>query len=92
MLEKLLSQLPYNPNAAQQLRFYAGRLRAEKSIRQIGFVFILLTFFVQFFAFISPPQPTMARSNNDIVDGGFSSKTEAVNFCKNYIGNFQTIL
>jgi uncharacterized repeat protein (TIGR01451 family) len=92
MLEKLLSQLPYNPNAAQQLRFYAGRLRAEKSIRQIGFVFILLTFFVQFFAFISPPQPTMARSNNDIVDGGFSSKTEAVNFCKNDIGNFQSIL
>jgi uncharacterized repeat protein (TIGR01451 family) len=92
MLEKLLSTLPYNPNTPKQLAFYAGRLHDEKSVRRIGLIFILLTFFVQFFAFISPPQSTMARSNNDIVDGGFRSLSEALNYCKNDTANFQDIL
>jgi len=92
MLEKILATLPYNPNAVRQLAFYSRRLHQEKSIRQLGLVFILLTFFVQFFAFISPPQPTMARSNNDIIDGGFGTLTEAVSYCTNNINSFQTIL
>jgi uncharacterized repeat protein (TIGR01451 family) len=92
MLEKLLSTLPYNPSAAKQLTFYARRLHDEQAIRRWGLVFIVLAFFVQFFAFISPPQATMARSNNDLVDGGISSRAEAVSFCKNDIANYRSIL
>ncbi len=41
---------------------------------------------------MSPPQSTMARSNNDIVDGGFSSLSEALNYCNNDTANFRGIL
>ena len=92
MLEKFLSTLPYKPETARQLRFYAGRLHGEKSVRRIGLIFIVLTFFVQFFAFISPPQSTMARSNNDLLDGGISSLSEALTYCKSNITNFRDIL
>ncbi|MEO6513165.1 MAG: hypothetical protein ABIR37_00605 [Candidatus Saccharimonadales bacterium] len=92
MLEKLLATLPYNSGSREHLVFYGKRLHGEKSIRRLGMVFILLTFFVQFFAFIAPPQPTMARSNNDLIDGGISSRSDAVNYCNNDIANYKDIL
>ncbi len=58
MFEKLLAVLPYNPSLAHQMRFYAGRMREEAGIRRIGLIFMVLTFFVQFFAVLSPPQST----------------------------------
>jgi hypothetical protein len=92
MFEKLLATLPYSPESRRQLAFYGNRLRGEKSIRRIGLFFILLTFFVQFFAFIAPPQPTMARSNNDLIDGGLGSRSGAVDYCTKNVANYQDIL
>lgn len=92
MLEKFLAKLPYNPNLVQQFAFYAKRLHQEKAVRRIGLFFVLLAFFVQFFAFISPPQATMARSNNDLIDGGISGKTDATTYCKNNTASYGTIL
>ncbi len=92
MLKKLLSLLPYNPNITSQISFYSKRMRQESSIRRISFIFIILAFFVQFFAFISPPQPTIAASPNDLINGGFSSISQAVNLCNNNIENYGTIL
>lgn len=92
MFEKLLSTLPYNPASRQQLVFYGKRLHGEKSIRRLGLVLIALTFFVQFFAFISPPQPTMARSSNDLIDGGIGSRGDALNYCNNDVANYKEIL
>lgn len=82
MFEKLLSLLPYNPSLAHQLAFYSRRMREEAAIRRIGLGFILLAFFIQFFAVFSPPQPTVADSSNDLINGGISSKSQAVSVCK----------
>jgi uncharacterized repeat protein (TIGR01451 family) len=92
MLEKLLAVLPYKAGVTGQLTFYGKRLHQEESIRRLGLVFIVMAFFVQFFAFISPPQPTMARSNNDLIDGGINSSSDALSYCKNNVANYQDIL
>jgi uncharacterized repeat protein (TIGR01451 family) len=92
MLEELLSILPYNPSLIHQLSFYSRRLRAERSIRRVGLLFIILAFAVQFFAVISPAQPTVADSTNDLVNGGFSSAAEAASICNQNINSYGTIL
>ena len=81
MFDNLLSALPYNPSIIHQLSFYAKRIRKEKAVRKVGIVFIVLAFLIQFFAFVSPPQPTLAYSPNDLVNGGFSNAQEAYNAC-----------
>src|SRR3989344_6245441 len=91
MFKRLLSNLPYNPSLIGQVSFYAKRLRKESSIRRLGFGFIAAAMLVQVFAFISPPQPTLARSGNDLIDGGFGSQAQAVGVCQGNVGNFQDI-
>src|SRR4051812_43891694 len=92
MFEKLLALLPYNPGLAHQLAFYGRRMREEAAIRRIGVIFIVLTFMVQFFAVISPPQPTVAASDNDLISGGFSSRAEAKRDCLNNTRKYQVIV
>ncbi|MEO8105556.1 MAG: hypothetical protein ABI602_04460 [Candidatus Saccharibacteria bacterium] len=92
MFEKLITALPYNPNLLHQLAFYGKRMRQEQSVRRVGLLFIVLAFFIQFFAVISPPQPTVASSTNDILNGGFSSKAEAVSACHANTQNYSKIL
>ncbi len=54
---------------------------------------IALTMVLQMFAVISPPQSSLQASPNfDIINGGFSSKQEAVNLCKNNTQNYKKIL
>jgi uncharacterized repeat protein (TIGR01451 family) len=81
MFEKLLALLPYNPGLAHQLSFYARRMHEEAAIRRIGVVFMVLTFMVQFFAVLSPPEPTFAASYNSLIPGGFNSAAEAKQIC-----------
>jgi hypothetical protein len=69
MFKKLVSNLPYNPTLITQVGFYADRLRQEKSIRRLSFVFIALAMAVQSLAVISPPERSLAASNNHIQDG-----------------------
>ena len=97
MFEKLVALLPYNPGLAHQLRFYAGRMHDEAGIRRIGLVFLVLTFFVQFFAVISPPQLTSASDDtNDMVLPGGSGvafspdhpRTDAFNSCHNNVRGY----
>lgn len=92
MFEKLLKNLPYNPSLVHQMKFYARRLHSEESIRRTGLVFIVLAFLVQFFAVASPPQPTLANSVNDLINGGISSKSEAVSACKQNVRHYKEIL
>lgn len=92
MFEKLLSQLPYNPGLAHQVSFYSRRMREEASIRRIGMIFIVLAFFVQFFAVLSPPQPSVAASSNDLINGGISSAADAARHCNNNTQHFKNIL
>jgi uncharacterized repeat protein (TIGR01451 family) len=92
MFEKLLGNLSFSPGAVHQLAFYGKRMRQESVVRRTGLVFIVLTFFVQFFAFISPPVSTVAYSDNDMINGGFSTQAEAVSTCRQNVKNYQDVL
>ena len=81
MFRKLLSNLPYNPSLIKQLSFYTKRMKSESSVRRVGAVFIILAMFIQFIAVVSPAQPSLASSSNDIIPGGFSTQQQAVNWC-----------
>lgn len=82
MFNKLLANLPFNPSLVNQVAFYGRRLRAESSIRRVGFVVAGLALFVQFLAVISTPNLTQASPANDLIDGGVSSTTQAYNDCQ----------
>ncbi|MCL4357443.1 hypothetical protein M1512_00910 [Patescibacteria group bacterium] len=92
MFEKLLSNLPSNPSLVKEMGFYAKRMRQEQSLRRLGLVFVVLAFFVQFFAVISPPKPSLAASTNDMINGGFSSIAELTADCKTNIRFYATVL
>lgn len=92
MFEKLLANLPYNPALLHQMGFYARRLRREQSVRRLGMVFIVLAFVVQFLAVMNPPQPTVADSVNDLINGGFSAPATAVSACQSNLRHYRDIL
>ncbi len=92
MFEKLISNIPYNPSLVENLVFYTKRIKSEKSIRKIGFIFIVLGFLIQFLIIYSPPTPTLADSPNDLVNGGFNSATSAAADCNSNVGGYQVIL
>lgn len=85
MFENLLANLPYNPSLVHQLGFYAKRMRGEAAVRRTGVVFLVLAFVVQFFAVVAPPQSTVAASNNDLVNGGFTSAAQAAADCRSNV-------
>ncbi len=92
MLKKLLEKVNYNPGIVSQISFYSRRMRQETQIRRLGLIFIVLAFMIQFFAFISPPQATVADSPNDLVNGGFNSSIEAANYCNSNVRDYGVIL
>ena len=89
--KRLLSNLPFNPSLIGKVSFYSKRLRQEASIRRLGFAFIALAMFVQTIAVISPPQSSIAQSDNDLISGGFGSTGQAVDICNNNVGGFRDI-
>lgn len=92
MFKKLLSNLPFNPSLIGEVAFYAKRMQDESAIRRSGLLLLVLAMFVQVFAVISPPEPTLAESNNDIIRGGFSSREQAVRYCRSNTQDFANIL
>lgn len=92
MFKKLLSNLAFNPSLINQIGFYTARVRSEAVVRRSGLVVMSLALALQVFAVVSPPQPTLARSNNDMIVGGITSKDEAVNYCNQNTRSYQTLL
>ncbi len=92
MFKKLLSNLPFNPSLINQVAFYARRMNDEARIRRTGLLFVVLAMLLQVFAVISPPQPTLAESDNDIIRGGFQNVDQAVLHCLNGSLDFYEIL
>lgn len=92
MYKKLLSNLPFNPSLIGQVSFYANRLQKEESIRRFGMLFMAFSLVLQLFAVILQPEPSLASSRNDIIPGGFSSKSQAVDHCENNRYNFRDTL
>lgn len=93
MFKKLLSNLPFNPSLIGQVSFYAKRLHHESTVRRAGFVMIALAMMIQMFAIVSPPRASLQASpNTDLINGGFSTKDEAVRHCRNNTQDYKTIL
>ncbi len=79
MINRLISNLPFNPSLVEQLSFYSNRLKKEKSIRRLGFILIALTMLVQIFAAMVPAERSLAASNNDVVKGGVDNMQQLRN-------------
>lgn len=92
MFNRLLTNLPFNPSLIGQVAFYGKRLKQETSVRRLGFLFMLLTLLVQMFAVIAPPKPSLASSGNDIIQGGFTSQSQAVAMCNSNQSGFASVL
>jgi|GEM_PF-1750705 len=73
MFRKFVSNLPFTPSLLPQISFYARRLGQESATRKLGVIFAALTIVLQTILFITPPQPSLASSNNDVIFGGLSS-------------------
>jgi len=84
MYKKLLSNLPFNPSLIGQVSFYSKRMRAESNVRRAGFALLSLALIVQLFAFMSPPQASLAASSNDIIYGGIRTSTPQVTLLSIY--------
>jgi hypothetical protein len=82
MFKKLVANLPFNPSLITQVGFYADRLRQERAIRRLSFVFMALAMVVQMFAVISPPERSLAASNNHIING-VRTKQDIINAWNN---------
>lgn len=92
MFKKLLTNLPFNPSLISEVGFYAQRLKAENSVRRMGFAFMTLSLLVQGLAVMVPSQPTFASDPNDIFRGGFRDQAHMVNSCNENAQNFKKIL
>lgn len=76
MFRKIVSNLHFSPALVGQLGFYAKRLRKEEATRRIGLIFTALALVVQGFAVFTPPESANAANGNDIIYGGFKSKSQ----------------
>lgn len=93
MFKKLLSNLPYNPSLIGQVSFYAKRIHRESAIRRSGLIMVSLAMALQTFAVLSPPESSLQASpNTDLINGGFSTKAEAVNHCRNNTQDYKKIM
>jgi uncharacterized repeat protein (TIGR01451 family) len=92
MFDKLLASVPYNPSMVHQLAFYGKRMREESSVRRAGVIMLVLAFLIQFFAVISPPQPTVADSTNDLINGGITSAADAQKQCDDNVQHYRDIM
>lgn len=92
MFKKLISNLPFNPSLIGEVAFYYRRLQSEEKLRRLGVVLVVLSFFIQSFAVLSPPQPTLAESDNDVIRGGFANRDQATLHCLGDTQGFRDVL
>jgi fimbrial isopeptide formation D2 family protein len=90
MFKKLVTNLPFNPGLLHQVGFYADRLRQERSIRRLSFVFMALAMAVQSLAVISPPEKSYAYSPNHILSN-IQSKSQILAAFDNNTKDFREI-
>lgn len=76
MFPKIVSNLSITPQAVSQLAFYGRRLAQEDVTRKLSAVFALLLIALQITVIAAPPTPANAAGPNDIITGGFVSKTD----------------
>jgi hypothetical protein len=69
MINKLISNLSFNPGTVDQIGFYSKRLKREESIRRLGLVMVALSMIVQIMAATFPAEKSLAYSDNHIING-----------------------
>lgn len=84
--------MPFNPSLIEHLPTYIKAVKGERRIRVIGLAIFMCAVAVQIFVTVSPAQPTLTSSPNDLIRGGFRSQLEAVTDCTNNIQGYKTIL
>ncbi len=77
MFKKLVANLPFNPSLITEVKFYTERLKAERAIRSLSFLFIIAAMLLQTFAVIVPPERSLAYSTNHIMNG-IQTKTDII--------------
>lgn len=90
MFKKLVANLPFNPSLINQIGFYSDRLRQEKSVRRMSFVFMALAMAVQSLAVISPPQKSLASSSTNIMSG-LTKKSDILAYFDNPNSNVKAV-
>lgn len=82
LFRDIVNNLSQNHNKAEAtsgLSFYIRRLGQENKGRGIAAALVVTVMVFQVVTFLLPPKPSNAASPNDIMYGGFSSKTQALN-------------
>jgi plastocyanin len=69
MINKLFSNLSFNPSMVEQLSFYSRRLKKEESVRRLGLILLAMSMLVQAFAANFPAEKSLASSDNHIING-----------------------
>jgi hypothetical protein len=91
MFKKLVANLPFNPSLITQVGFYSDRLRQEKTIRRMSFVFMALAMSVQTLAVISPPEKSLASSSTNLMSG-LTKKSDILAYYDNPASNVKAIM
>jgi hypothetical protein len=76
MFKQIVSQLSMTPQAASQLTFYARRLKQESVTRFFSAFAAVLLVLLQVVTVVSPASASNSSSVNDLVPGGYTSKTD----------------
>ncbi|HEX5456584.1 MAG TPA: hypothetical protein VFW77_04435 [Candidatus Saccharimonadales bacterium] len=76
MINRLISSLSFNPSLVEELSLYGKKLRREQPIRLIGFVIIILSLLLQLIAANMSSEKSLNASDNDIISGGITTKSE----------------
>lgn len=82
MINRLLSNLPFNPSLIEDVSFYVKRLKQEESVRRTGVILVVLSMFVQVFAAMVPPEKSVLAAPNDVISGGVSNIGQLTQKCK----------
>jgi hypothetical protein len=92
MFKKLVSNIPFNPSLIEHIPNYKASLKKERSLRLVGLLLLLIAFAAQLFITIFPVRSSYAASPNNLLSGGFSSKSEVINDCDDNLESYQSIL
>lgn len=92
MFKKLLGNLPFSPSLIGQVALYAKQLKFEMRLRKWALLCLTLATLLQLFVALSPVEPSLAESGNDILRGGFSSQEQASEQCRSNSQQFALVL
>jgi hypothetical protein len=76
MFKRIVSQLSLSPSVAQNLAFYARRLKQESVTRTFSMIAAVLLVGLQFTVITAPPTNSNAASPNDLIYGGITSQAD----------------